>query len=390
MIKAQVALLKCEEYNVGVIEKKLREGFGYLGGEKFLRKLIPTGSRVLLKPNFLKVSQPGSIVITHYTIFEAVVRIVKEYTDDIIFGDSPGYGETKVSAERSGLMEVANKYGVKYVDFNETVHVALEDALLCKSWDVVKEAYEADVLITLPKLKTHAMTYFTGAVKNQFGCIPGQTKKMWHARMPEPENFAKMLLDLNKVVNTNFAIMDGIMAMEGNGPGNGTAHKMNTIIMGESITAVDSTAARLIGYDNPTDTPVLKVAQESGYGPVLPEEIEIIGETLESLKAEDFKLCRKPGIERAFESKRVARIARVIAAPNPTLINSKCIGCGRCREVCPVNPKVITMENKGNELRPKWDLKRCIRCFCCQELCPAGAIESKYTILSKILKMDKR
>ena len=105
----KVALLKCTDYNVDLIESKLREGFELLGGEKFLRKLIPNDSKVFLKPNMLSVEKPGSLVVTHNTVFEAVIRIIKEYTNNISFGDSPGFGDSRKAAEKSGLMEVADK-----------------------------------------------------------------------------------------------------------------------------------------------------------------------------------------------------------------------------------------------------------------------------------------
>lgn len=387
--KEKVVLLKCEKYDVQKIESEIRKGFELLGGKEFLRKLIPKNSKVLLKPNLLNVESKDSIVVTNYIFFEAVIRVLKDYSDNIYFGDSPGFGDSQKAAEKCGLMEVANKYGVKFDPFKESVKISLCDSLLCKSWNVAKIAYEADVVISLPKMKTHGMAYFTGAVKNQFGCIPGTQKATWHTRMPDANNFCKMLLDLNTVVKTNFAIMDGIVAMEGNGPKNGDPNNMNTIIMGESLTAVDSTAVRLIGYDNPIDTPVLKEAYDSNWGKVLPSDIVVLGETIESMKSNSFKLCRNAG-NFHFINPTVTKFLRGMIAPNPHLIEDKCISCGRCREVCPETPKVIEMmDSKGKRL-PKWDMKSCIRCFCCQELCPTGAIDIKYTTLGKILKMDRR
>jgi uncharacterized protein (DUF362 family)/Pyruvate/2-oxoacid:ferredoxin oxidoreductase delta subunit len=384
-----VVLLKCMEYDVDLIEKKLREGFELLGGHDFLRNLIPINSKVLLKPNMLSIEGKGSPVVTHYAIFEAVIRIIKEYSSNVSFGDSPGFGDSRKAAEKSGLMEVADRYGVSFEDFKEAVHVKLDKSILCKSWDIAKAAYEADVVISLPKLKTHAMAYYTGAVKNQFGCIPGTQKATWHTRMPDANNFCKMLLDLNTAVGTNFAILDGIIAMEGNGPKSGEPHKMNTLVMGGSLTAVDSVAVRLIGYDNPLDTPVLKEAYDSKWGAVLPKDISVLGESLESMKAVNFKLCRTGG-NFHFINPKVSNFIRGMVAPNPTLIEGKCIGCGRCAEVCPEKPVAIEMVKQGNILNPKWNMKQCIRCFCCQELCPVGAIETKYSTLGKLLKLDKR
>jgi uncharacterized protein (DUF362 family)/Pyruvate/2-oxoacid:ferredoxin oxidoreductase delta subunit len=385
----KVALLKCESYDVDLIEYKIREGFNLLGGEKFLRELIPPNSKVLLKPNLLSVEQKESPVVTHYAVFEGVIRVLKEYSNNIVFGDSPGFGDGRKAAEKCGLLDIAKKYDVDYVDFDEGINVKLENCLLCKSWNVAKAPYEADVVITLPKLKTHAMAYFTGAVKNQFGCIPGTEKATWHTRMPKANNFCKMLLDLNSVVKTSFAIMDGIIAMEGNGPKSGTPYKLNTIIMGKSITAVDSTAVRLIGYDNPLDTPVLKEAYDSNYGAVLPEDIEVLGESIESMKAHDFQLCRKGG-DFYFVNPKVTNFLRDLIAPSPSLVQEKCISCGRCKEVCPESPKAIEMIRKGTKEYPQWYMSKCIRCFCCQELCPVGAIKIKQGKIGKVINKGRR
>ena len=380
----KVALLKCTDYNVDEIEKKLREGFELLGGISFLRELIPKNSKVLLKPNFLSVIEKGSPVITHYAMFEAVVRIVKEYSDNIVFGDSPGSGDTKMAAEKSGLMEVANRYGVKFVNFNDEIHVELNNPLLYKFWNVARAAYEADVVITLPKLKTHAMMYYTGAVKNQFGCIPGSQKAELHTKLIDVNNFSKMLLDLNSVVKTSFAILDGIIAMEGNGPRNGTPKKMDTIIMGKCLTAVDSTAVRLIGYDNVLQVPFLKVASDTKWGAVIPEEIDVLGEKVEHMKCKNFKLSRNAKVIN-FLSPSLNNFVASLTAPNPVLIEEKCIGCKKCDEVCPKRHNVISFVKHESKVIPKWKYSNCIRCFCCQELCPKGAIVTKDKPISKIL-----
>lgn len=380
----KVALLKCTDYDVDKIEKKLREGFELLGGNTFLRKLIPENSKVLLKPNFLSVIEKGSPVITHYAMFEAVIRIVKEYSSNIVFGDSPGSGDSRKAAEKSGLMEVANKYGVEFVDFNNEIHVELDNALMYKYWNVSKAAYEAEVVITLPKLKTHAMMYYTGAVKNQFGCIPGSKKASWHTKLPDAVNFSKMLFDLNSVVKTSFAILDGIVAMEGNGPRNGTPKKMDTIIMGESLTAIDSTAVRLIGYDNVLTVPFLKVTHDTNWGTVLPEDIDVLGEKIEDMKCKNFKLSRNAKVVN-FLTPSLNNFVASLTAPNPVLIEEKCIGCKKCDEVCPERPNVISFIKHNSKMIPKWNYNNCIRCFCCQELCPQGAIETKDKPLSKML-----
>lgn len=386
---SRVALLRCGSYDVDLIEKTLREGFELLGGEQYLKRILGKDKKILLKPNLLSVEAPGSPVVTHYAVFEAVIRIIRDYSRFIAYGDSPGFGDGRKAAEKCGLQQVAEKYGVEFADFREAIHVKYEEGLLCKSWEIAKPAYEAEVVITLPKIKTHAMAYYSGAIKNQFGCVPGTRKAAWHTRMPEASNFSKMLLDLNGVVGTSFAILDGIIAMEGNGPKNGTPKQMNTLIMGEDICAVDSTAVRLIGYEDPIFVPVLKEAHLAKIGDVLPQEIEVLGETIEDMECKDFVLSRRAD-NFNFINPKVNRLLRAMIAPKPVVIADKCVSCGRCLEVCPEKPHIITLVDKKGKKLPQWDLKKCIRCFCCQELCPVGAIDTVDTTAAKLLRINKR
>jgi len=380
-----VALLKCTDYEVENIERKLREGFELLGGESFLRELIPANSRVLLKPNFLSAVEKGSPVITHCAVFEAVIRIIKDYSSSISFGDSPGTDSPAKAAERSGFMEVAGRYGVKSADFSTPIHVELDNAIMYKYWDIAQGAVETDVLITLPKLKTHGMMYYTGAVKNQFGCVPGFRKAEWHTKQRDPYDFSKMLLDLNSMVRTSFAILDGIVAMEGNGPRNGNPRQVNAIIMGKALTAVDSVAVRLIGYNNVLDVPHLKAAQDYKWGAVLPGEINVLGEKINNMRCKGFKLAREKFIE--FSTPAVNRFLTQLIAPNPVLVPDKCISCFKCKEVCPEKPNVITFKDFKGKKIPTWNYSKCIRCFCCQELCPEGAIIIKNKAVRDILKI---
>jgi len=385
----KVALLKCDSYDLDLVEKKIREGFDLLGGNSFIKSLIPYNSKLLLKPNMLSVENRDSIVVTSPVIFEAVIRIFKDYTSDISFGDSPGFGDSKKAAIKIGLMEIAERYGVKFDEFKNEIHVRLDDSLLIKSWNVSKAAYESDVLITLPRIKTHAMAHYTGAIKNQFGCVIGTSKASFHTRVPEAENFSKMLLDLNKVVNTSFAILDGIVAMQGNGPKSGTPYNLKTIVMGNNLPSVDSVGSYLIGYKDPLDIPALKEAYNNGYKGVLLNDIDVLGENIEYIKASDFKLA----IERknfTFGNSFLNNTLRNLITPNPSLIKEKCISCKRCSEVCPKRPRVITMKEENGKVYPDFNLSNCIRCFCCQELCPVGAIEPKYSLAARALKLNKR
>ena len=194
-----------------------------------------------------------------------------------------------------------------------------------------------------------------------------------------------MLLDLNSVIKTSFAILDGIIAMEGNGPRNETSKKMDTIIMGKCLSAVDSTAVRLIGYNNVLAVPMLRVVNDAKWGTVIPEEIDVLSETIEDMKCKSFKLSRSAKAIN-FISPSINNFVDSLTAPNPVLVEEKCIGCRKCDEVCPQRPKVISfLSHNNNKIIPKLDYSNCIRSFCCQELCPQGAIVTKNKMLSKLL-----
>jgi len=384
---ARVALLRCPDYRVERVEASLRQGFALLGGDAFLRRLIPPGSTVLLKPNLLSAEPKGSPVVTDWCVFEASVRVLSDYAGRLTFGDSPGFGGARRAAESCGLMEVAQRYGVAFDPFESFVSAPVPERSLVGRFDVATAALEADVLISLPRLKTHGMTSYTGAIKNQFGCVPGLKKANWHSRMPRVGDFSRMLLDVNRLVDTRFAILDGIVAMEGNGPRNGRPHTMETLIMGESLSAVDALAAHLIGY-RPGDIPYLRAARETGFGPIDLDEIEVLGENPESMKPAHFERIRgRSSVQ--FRDGRAGMMMRRLLAPRPVLDASACIGCRQCGAICPEDPKVISFEGAGNESRPVWDYDRCIRCFCCQEICPAGAIDIRYPWGAKLLGMDR-
>jgi len=382
---SKVFLSKCANYDLKQIEDTIRKGFLALGGDEYIRTIIKKNSKVLLKPNMIIGDKRASPAITHYIFFEAVIRVIRDYSENISYGDSPGFGEVFKSAQTLGLQEVADKYDVKLENFNkEYLTISYKDGILCKSFDVAKAAYECDVLITLPKIKTHSFMLFTGAVKNQFGCIPGVKKTQFHARMQNAENFAKMLLDLNGLLKTSFSIMDGIIAMEGNGPKNGDPYNLNCILMGDDIVAIDSVATKLIGYKNPVDTPVLKEASKYGIGETDIEKIEILGDSLHDLMVSDFKLFIKKHTAFFYIATRNSVFKKVFI-PRPKLIPEKCISCRRCNEVCPKKDEVIKFVSKNGKIIPNWNMNKCITCFCCQELCPTGAIYAKQSLVQELL-----
>ncbi|KLI24641.1 iron-sulfur cluster-binding protein [Brachyspira hyodysenteriae] len=372
---SKVAVIKCENYDLEEVKSSIKKAIDLIGG---IDLFVKENDKVLLKPNFLAAETAEKSVTTHPVVFEAIVSILQEKTKNISYGDSPGIGKGSSVALKSGIDEIANKLNVKYVDFEEPVGVTYEDGVQEKSFTIAKPIQEADVIISLPKLKSHALTTMTGAVKNQFGCIPGFRKAEYHLKLPDFEDFSTMLLDLNKLVNPKLYIMDGILAMEGNGPRNGNPRKVNALIVSADAVALDYVASQIISFDYNT-IPTLKMGFKHGFSDK--EKIEVLGDGIESVKVTDFKKPHKGiGVGRSLmKLSRFPIIKRLFATiiPKPVIEKNKCVKCGVCVKVCPVTPLALNFDKKGKDYPPEYYYKNCISCYCCQELCPHKAIVLK-------------
>ncbi|KLI46355.1 DUF362 domain-containing protein [Brachyspira hyodysenteriae] len=372
---SKVAVIKCENYDLEEVKSSIKKAIDLIGG---IDLFVKENDKVLLKPNFLAAETAEKSVTTHPVVFEAIVSILQEKTKNISYGDSPGIGKGSSVALKSGIDEIANKLNVKYVDFEEPVGVTYEDGVQEKSFTIAKPIQEADVIISLPKLKSHALTTMTGAVKNQFGCIPGFRKAEYHLKLPDFEDFSTMLLDLNKLVNPKLYIMDGILAMEGNGPRNGNPRKVNALIVSSDAVALDYVASQIISFDYNT-IPTLKMGFKHGFSDK--EKIEVVGDGIESVKVTDFKKPHKGiGVGRSLmKLSRFPIIKRLFATiiPKPVIEKNKCVKCGVCVKVCPVTPLALNFDKKGKDYPPEYYYKNCISCYCCQELCPHKAIVLK-------------
>ena len=215
----------------------------------------------------------------------------------------------------------------------------------------------------------------TGAVKNQFGCIPGFRKAEYHLKLPDFDDFSTMLLDLNKLINPKLYIMDGIMAMEGNGPRSGNPKKLNVLLLSSDAIALDYVASQIISFDYNL-IPTIKMGFKLGFSNK--GNIEIVGDNIESVKVNDFKKPHKRiGIGRSLMKLSAFPIIKrlfAIMIPKPVIEYGKCVKCGVCVKVCPVTPLALNFNKKGKNYPPEYYYDKCITCYCCQELCPHKAI----------------
>ncbi len=372
MGNVKVSLVKCEEYEFNQVYSAVKLSLELIGGVK---KLKEHGNKVLLKPNILSGKSPEYAVTTHPIFFEAVLKVFIENDFEIKVGESPGIENIFSAAKKSGLLRVAEKYNVPFVEFNEDMRVSNPSGKIVKSFTISKEIINSDIIVSLPKLKTHAQMYYTGAMKNLFGCIPGLNKGKFHFRFPDKEKFSDMIVDLNLLLKPALGIMDGIIAMEGNGPQNGKPKKLGIIASSFDILALDVVCAELIGY-NFRDIPILKAALERRHFFIhSPEDIEIVGEKFENVKAIHFERIKIPQDIHFLKNRvpePVIKFLNRILTPYPFFNHKKCIRCEKCIEICPADALKLS-----KDLKIEIDYKKCIKCYCCDEVCPAGAIKLK-------------
>lgn len=336
---------------------------------------------ILLKPNLLRATKDAC---TQPVFVEGVLKYLKEIgvaMENVSIGDSPG--QIKISAdqiaEKIGLLEVCEKASIKFINFEHDtpVHEVIEGALKLKDYYVSNPVYECDLLINLPKLKTHGEATITGAIKNYWGIIPGGLKAKYHLLGRNPEQFGEALADNFSWVVKNkpnrLIVYDCVRVMQGTmGPISGPMKKWDLILIGTDELALDVIALEIGKFKGLKQVPHLKNAYERGLGEGNLDKIEIIGLSLEEARnlTPKFKVPGKTMTR--FASFITRNIVYKVTKKIPILKKKICVQCGQCFEVCPAN----AIEFKSGEY-PKILRKACISCLCCMEMCPQQAIRTK-------------
>ena len=376
----RVSITRCRTYDPEAVREAVGTSLAHLGG---MGTFVARGQRVLVKPNLLSSRPPEAAVTTHPAVVQAVIEEVQRAGAVPVLGDSPGGRNTGQSMERlyrrTGMAAVAEATGCELVSFEDNVvEVPAPQAKSFRRFTVAKAVADADRVIVLPKLKTHQLTYYTGAVKVLYGYIPGLRKAEYHLHTGmEPETFSDLLLDLHSALPPALAVMDAIVGMEGQGPSNGNPREIGLVLSSGSCTALDYVACSAVGFD-PASIPTVRKAGERGAGPKAPGEIEILGESLEAVRIGDFEkpttmfAARLPPV-------LVSAVGYLLGA-RPEIYPGRCISCGKCAEGCP--PGAIRWEKGGT---PSIRYRRCIRCYCCQELCPQGAVQVAYPWIRRMM-----
>jgi uncharacterized protein (DUF362 family) len=380
-MKSKVAIVRCNSYEAEEVKNAVSRGMELIGG---VNTFVKRGEKILLKVNLLVGEIPEKCVTTHPAIFKAVAEIFSTEGANLSYGDSPGFGATHAAAKKAGIAEVAEEMKIELADFKDGRDVFFGEGNQNKKFHLANGVLDADGLISLPKMKTHGLERFTGAVKNQFGCVVGMRKGEFHVKLPDATDFARMLVDLNSYVKPSLYIMDGVMAMEGNGPRGGTPRAMNALLFSTDPIALDATASRMINL-NPLFVPTTMVGAETGAGNYKEEDIEIVGDALKEFICMDFNVERTP-VKSIKKGKMVQFLNNRLVA-KPYIIEEKCTQCGTCVVSCPVEGKAVNWLNGNKTKAPVYDYAKCIKCYCCQEMCPESAIILKDPLIIKVGKI---
>jgi uncharacterized protein (DUF362 family)/Pyruvate/2-oxoacid:ferredoxin oxidoreductase delta subunit len=322
------------------------------------------GKKILIKPNLLRASEAKEGIVTHPAVLRAVVEKVETMDPaSIVVGDNPGlfgYGENEESFKITGLMEAAKGYyqnignDSQKVDFN---------AEFMPTASLSKIVLDADIIISLPKFKTHGLTVITGAIKNSYGFLPGAQKAKLHKAAGSPERFHEVIVNVFRLRVPDLFIVDAVVGMEGNGPASPDLRSIGLILASSNAVAMDSVMAMMMGCD-PGRLHFLRKAKEAGLGDYDLSTIEVIGELK---RLPDFKLPPLGG-QAIFRNETMQTMIHNRTLLRPQADPELCTGCGICVEQCPVS--ALTM----NDDLPQVDADTCITCFCCQEICPEKAM----------------
>jgi uncharacterized protein (DUF362 family)/Pyruvate/2-oxoacid:ferredoxin oxidoreductase delta subunit len=363
-----VSISTCQAYESDMVAAALDAALSPIGG---MAAFVSPGQRVLLKVNLLSRAVPERAVTTHPEFVRAVIREVRAAGGVATVGDSPGGNNSLTSVKRlwdeTGIAAVCAQEDVPLLLFDDDcVNGTADGAKLYGTFKLGRAVVETDVLITLPKFKTHGYMMFTGAVKNLFGCIPGLEKAQYHVKVPKRDDFADMLVDLMLACKPRLAIMDAIVGMEGQGPAGGTPRHIGAVLASADSVALDVIASSMAGLA-PWEVYTNKAAARRGLGPASASEVEVVGADWATLRPHGFELPARDAT--AALPNWLARRMRGWATARPVLDEPEaCTRCRRCAENCPV--QAITVGADG----PAFDHSACIRCYCCQELCPVQAI----------------
>ena len=378
MNRSKVAIIKANEYDDSRIRAAIERGLAQIGE---WRSLFEPGARVFVKINHLSPpSTPERGIITHPVFARAVLDLLKDTGASITVGDDiQSYGEDGFAV--SGFRAMCDEVGVELVNLKEKGFVELPcNGERLKLLHLSRVVRDADVIVNLPKLKTHSLTLFTGGVKNLYGVIPVGRRTRFHGEYNRLEDFSQVLVDIFSVAKPHLTIMDGIDAMEGEGPGSGSVRRLGLILLGKDTVSVDAVASRLIGVD-PGRVLTTRFAHERGLGIGKLASIDVVGEQIDRVSVPDFVMPASGSARLVGQMPRfLVQFLTARLAVRPLVVKPNCVACGACERACPVGAIVVVQG------RARIDRRTCIRCMCCHEVCRYDAIAPSHSLLGATIR----
>lgn len=369
---SRVALRKCDSYSSG-LQESIEQAIDLLGG---MDRFVSPGQSVLIKPNMLTNRRPELAVTTHPEVVRVLIRMVRDAGGKPFVADSPANAvKLEKVWEETGFRALCDEESVRLVNLEESGAVSLESN--GHRFNIAKAVMDAEVIINVPKVKTHVLTVLTAAVKNMFGIVPGFQKTTMHKIYPTPNEFGGMLQALYTLLPPTLSVADGVVGMEGDGPSAGTPVELGFIAASDNSAALDYVLCSLLGIA-PDSVPYL--SKISAAGLCNPESIDVVGDTIDDLGPISFKT----------PSTLIARMIPrwLVMLIGPLLwfrpyVSEQCIACSQCVKVCPVD--AMTIQDKRAVLDP--DI--CISCCCCHEVCPEKAISMKMSPLLNFIRKGR-
>lgn len=368
-----VSIVRCDDYLQQTVDRAVKRVLEPLGGVSAFQ---PKGKRVLLKPNLLSACKPEDAATTHPSVVEALAKEFAAAGAEVTIADSPGGLYSTSSLKRvyevCGMAAAAENSGARLNFDLSYKRISYPGGIYASEFDILAPVLDADIIVSIAKLKTHGLAYYTGAVKNLFGCIPGLEKAAFHSRYPDRYRFNAVLVDLCELIKPHLSVVDGVIGMEGDGPSAGAPKHVGVIGASLNPYALDVAMCDLVSLP-PSQVPVLVEAAARNLVVPTVTDISFAGDEPGNFKT---RFVPPAGGGRdspigVFSSYILPKKIRqkVLDSMNPwPLMTERCIACKKCAEICP--RQVITIR-EGFAVP---DYSGCIRCYCCHEICPVKAI----------------
>ncbi len=376
IMSVTVALAQCSSYHFTEINSAVERVLAEIGG---LGKFVAPGQTVLLKPNLLSDRSPDQAITTHPEVVRALIRLVKSHGAIPVVADSAA-SAIKIESvwEKTGFRALCDEESVQLINLEQSGSRSFEaDGM---SFSIANPVLDADVIINVPKLKTHVVTVLTNAVKNIYGTLPGYQKMIFHKRYPTPSQLGDFLALLYARIRPALTICDAVVGMEGNGPSGGSPVHLGFLAGSADGVALDTAMCHLLGI-NMNGVPYFRGLKRAGVGETDWNAIDLAGDAPETLDLHPLHLpvtwfwCLIP--------KMIVRCIEPYLWIRP-FITERCTFCGLCVKSCPVSALSI---EKGKP--PELNAVLCIGCCCCHEVCSASAIEMHQSCLANFIRRGR-